>query len=169
MKQNDLDLTEIHPSNGGKYSPNLHKFLSSRNHRIARTYAHVYRDKDGVLWLGYLDEGFLMGARLMQVLCNGSKTPTFAFGNLGPLVEVEGFWPRYVEQGRCAIDTEHQMYFVGDDTRWAGDEEQRTCLWCGCSHQHRERWIEPVQRDRWVEGHNAKVSGERSESAGLPG
>lgn len=150
MKPNELDIKAIHPLKGAKFSPNLFKFLASRRQKVLARYARVYRDREGVLWLGYLDDYFLIGARLMQVLCNGSKAETFAFANLGPLSEVDGFWALYQEHGRCAIDPDHQMFFIGDDTRWSISGERRSCLWCGNAHQSRERWVEKVPRSRWV-------------------
>lgn len=150
MEPTNLDLASIHPRNGAKFSPNLHLFLSTHRNRGIGMYGRAYRDKDGVLWIGYLDDDYLIGARLMQVLCNGSKTQTFAFTNLGPLIEVEGFWEQYQAHGRCAIDPNHEMYFVGDDTRWTGDANHRACLWCGKASQKREHWVEEVRRERWV-------------------
>lgn len=150
MQPNDLNIDAIHPRNGAKFSPNLHEFLSCRRERLAVRYARVYIDKDGVLWLGYLDEGYLIGARLMQILCNGRKTETFAFGNLGRLIEVPEFWQRYMEVGRCAIDTQHQMFFVGDDTRWSVAGDVRKCLWCGNATQRRERYTRRTSHERWV-------------------
>jgi len=121
MTPNNLDLKLINPKNGDKYSPNLYKFLTSNRHSIAAIYALIYRDSQGVLWLGYRDEeGWFMGVRLMAALCSGRRADTFAyppkFGQT--LVEVKGFWMRYIRDGRCAIDKAHDMYFVGDKTRW---------------------------------------------------
>lgn len=109
MAPNNLDLTQIAPHLSTKYSPNLHKFLSSRQHRTIAAYGQVYRDRDGTLWLGYLDENCLIGARLMTILCSGLRAETWCFSNLGPLDEVPDFWRRYVEDGRCAIDIDHTL------------------------------------------------------------
>lgn len=152
MELNNLDLATIHPRNGAKFSPNLHKFLASEDRSLIRKYGRVYRDNEDTLWLGYQNDGYLMGSRLMQALCLGGKAPTFAYSlsDMAPLVELEGFWAQYQAHGRCAVDPEHLMTFVGDETRWAGDDEQRACLWCGNVHQTRERWVEQVPRERWV-------------------
>jgi hypothetical protein len=149
MKPNGLDLATIQPSNGAKYSPNLHQFLASPANRTMARYARVYKDKSGQRWLGYLDNDLLIGARLTQVLCNGRKTKHFGYVGLGTLVEVPDFWRHYQADGRCAVDPEHKMYFIGDGTRWEGDEERRRCLWCGKAHQQRNRWTELVSRESW--------------------
>lgn len=155
----ELDVKAIHPSNGAKYSPNLHKWLTQRERKHRAWTSSVFRDRDGVLWIGMLDEGaFLIGCRLMQVLCNGAKAESMAYPlkQLGTLEEVPDFWTRYAADGRCAIDTGHQMYFVGDDTRWHVVGDERKCLWCEKAHQRRERYTRTTEHERWVMGHNAR-------------
>lgn len=127
---NGLDLKAIHPRNGAKYSPNLHRWLAhpERRHR-ART-SFVYLDKDGVRWIGMIDNGDLIGARLMDVLCNGRKAISGAHRVLG-IAEVEGFWETYMAIGRCAIDPDHDMHFVGDAGRWIQlSPNHKACSWC---------------------------------------
>ena len=149
LNHNGLDVSAIHPRNGAKYSPNLHKWLTNRmsNHRAWTS--RVYRDENGTLWIGMLDLGDMIGAKLYGVLCNGSQEKSFCFVNLRGLVEVSDFWPRYVAEGRCAIDTAHDHHFVGDDTRWTQDGDTRACLWCGKVQQVMARWTETVERQEW--------------------
>lgn len=60
---------------------------------------------------------------------------------------VDGFWIRYLEIGRCAIDADHAEQFSAGD-RYTLDGDVRTCLWCGAKHQwtivprvvHDETW-----------------------------
>ncbi len=79
MQTNNLDIKAISPKNGDKYSPNLYKFLTSSRREITAMYGQVYRDKQGILWLGHRDEdGWFMGARLIAVLCQGRRVGTFA-------------------------------------------------------------------------------------------
>jgi len=146
---NNLDIAAIHPSKGAKYSPNLYSWLTKRgkNHRAWTSL--VFADNDGTLWIGMLDLGDLVGARLMQVLCNGDKAETSYWVNLAPLREIPDFWERYIAVGRCAIDPEHKMYFVGDDARWRTNGEHRECLWCGRHSQKLRRWVDPVERSTW--------------------
>lgn len=146
---NGLDVSAIHPRNGAKYSPNLHAWLTKRGKNHRTWTSRVFSDKDGTLWIGMLDLGDLVGARLMQVLCNGAKTETACWVNLGPLRELDGFWERYTAVGRCAIDPAHKMYFVGDDTRWQTAGNHRECLWCGAHVQRLRRWVESVERSAW--------------------
>lgn len=146
---NGLDTKSIHPKRGAKYSPNLHKWLTYRTKNHRTWTSRVYRDIDGVLWIGKLDLGHLIGARLIGVLCNGRKEESYCFVNLKGLVEVEDFWSRYVADGRCAIDTEHAQYFIGDDTRWTVDGDSRACLWCGKANQVLARWTKTVECKEW--------------------
>lgn len=151
MKPNGLEIKAINPKNGDKFSPNLFKFLSSRRRKFMAEYAGVFKDDRGWLWLGSRDEGWFHGARLLGVLCNGRKEQTFAYPHLAHrLTEVPDFWVRYVRDGRCAIDISHDMYFLNDDNRWKVEGDHRTCRWCGRVRQRLERYVEKVDRERWV-------------------
>lgn len=131
LNGNGLDVAAVHPRNGSRYSPNLHSWLVMRSRKHHAWTGRVYRDKDGTLWIGALEHGGLLGARLVSVLCNGSKVRAAA----GSACKAWSKWPRsrprYVRDGRCAIDTAHTQCFIGDDTRWAVDGDNRS-LACGC-------------------------------------
>ncbi len=153
MKPNGLDIKAINPKNAKKYSPNLFKFMTNPNKKIIAEYAAVYSDKQGVLWLGYRDEdSWFMGARLMAVLCNGRRCDVFAYPPVmgSKLVEVAGFWKRYVADGRCAIDKAHDMYFMNDQDRWTMKGNRRSCNWCGKVHQKKVRFVKKIKCERWV-------------------
>jgi len=150
---NGLDVAAVSPRNGAKYSPNLYKWLTMRSKKHHAWTSRVYRDADGVLWIGMLDLGDLIGARLVNVLCNGAKAESGCWVNMRDLVEVADFWPRYVADGRCAIDADHKMHFIGDDTRWTQDGDTRACLWCGKAQQVMARWTETVERWEWRDVH----------------
>lgn len=51
--------------------------------------------------------------------------------------------------GRCAIDPDHMMHFVGDDTRWLTDNDHRECLWCRKHSQKLRHWVESVEHSAW--------------------
>lgn len=76
------------------WSPNLQAFLNSRPH-----FRRIYFDPEhGIWWIGCVDVGgrFKAGAKLLAVLCNGSKTQTQSFSNkMCDRVEerTEQFWP----------------------------------------------------------------------------
>lgn len=146
-----LTLESIHPKLGARFSPNLHGFLKTRRNQSMLRFGRVYKDPEGALWLGYPDEEFFVGARLISVLCNGARTNTAAHVRVvRGLTEVEGFWNDYRRYGRCAVDPAHRMGFVGDDTRWTTNGDQRDCLWCGKASQRMRRWTETVERSEWV-------------------
>lgn len=149
LQPNGLDVRAVDPRNGAKYSPNLHRWLTMRNKKHHAWTSRVYRDEAGTLWIGMLDLGDLIGARLLNVLCYGTKAESCCWVNLRGLVEVADFWPRYVAEGRCAIDPEHARHFVGDDTRWTQEGNTRACLWCGKAQQVLVRWTETVERQQW--------------------
>jgi hypothetical protein len=146
-----LTLESISPKLGARFSPNLHAFLKNKRNQSILRFGRVYKDADGVLWLGYPDAEFFIGDRLISVLCNGARASTAAHVRVVKgLVEVEGFWNDYRHYGRCAVDPEHKMHFVGDDTRWSVKGDQRECLWCGKATQNMRRWTETVERSEWV-------------------
>lgn len=149
MKENGLDVATIHPQMGGKYSPNLYAWLTMPGKKHNAWMSRVYRDSEGVLWIGFMDDGFLIGARLMSVLCLGVKAQTAAWSDLGEMVEIDGFWRRYTAIGRCAIDAGHTMFFIGDNGRWLVEGETRTCQWCGNHTQRQHKIMETVERSEW--------------------
>lgn len=61
---------------------------------------------------------------------------------------VDGFWDRYLEVGRCAIDPGHQEHFSGPE-RFSIQGNIRTCLWCGCV-QHKVVTPRTVLDESWV-------------------
>lgn len=132
VADNGLDISAISPRCGAKYSPNLYKWLTHKGATHRARLCHVYKDGDGTLWIGMLDGDYLSGTRLMSVLCRGTKEATMAYPlqTFGPFHEVDNFWSQYMLHGRCAIDVEHVISFIGD-TRWSATASGHTCLWCG--------------------------------------
>lgn len=147
MPENGLELGSIRPEAGEAFSPNLFKFLKARPDVAA--VGQVYRDRNGVLWMGYEDRPYFIGVRMMEVLCRGRKAQTGAFATLWPMQIVEDFWKDYAAVGRCAIDPGHREHFLGSE-RWVTKEangRMRTCAWCGLSQMRREA-PSPKRRDR---------------------
>lgn len=136
-----IDVAAIHPKRGAKYSPNLYRWLTQRTRKHRTWTSSVFRDATGDLWIGTLDEStFLIGCRLMRVLCNGGRVESMAYPlkQIGPLEELPDFWERYTADGRCAIDPGHKMHFIGGDSRWRVTGDARECLWCGKAPHSRE-------------------------------
>lgn len=144
-----MDLTRIEPSNGAKYSPNLHGWLTNPRKKHRRMTSRVYRDRDGTLWIGMLDGKNLVGQKLMSVLVAGAQADSACWVNLKGLAEVENFWRDYEQDGRCAIDREHKGHFIGDESRWRVSGSERGCMWCGRHRQILRRWAEVVVREQW--------------------
>lgn len=146
---NGLDVNAVNPKNGAKYSPNLYRWLTTKGKKHRAWTSRIYKNADGVLFIGMMEGGDLIGALLIRVLCNGAKAESWCYTKADDMVEVADFWPRYMADGRCAIDTEHSMRFVGDDTRWNVRGDWRDCLWCGKAQQLMTRWTEVVERGQW--------------------
>lgn len=107
----------------------------------------------GLLYVGWgheghgLDDGYLMGSRLSDILCNGVRAFTAAFVPGMKFVEVPFWWEHYIQFGKCAIDPEHWLY--ADHERWevSEDGQTRRCLWCGNYEQHLH--TEMVSKTEW--------------------
>lgn len=147
-----MNLKEISPARSPAFSPNLYHWMHSEGHAykdggVAETIFRVLRGSKlaklygaGTLMIGchykqYKGDTDFSGALLMSVLCNGSKAKRVCYpGAANSLEVVKGFWNRYLQVGRCAIDPAHQEHFFGNE-RYSVAGDTRTCLWCGQTHQ----------------------------------
>lgn len=161
-----LRLSDLSPGRLAAFSPNLRRWMQQHAHfyRNGGVAESVYRVKPGTPTAENFGAGTLMigfplhghpgdtdfsGVRLMQVLCYGGKAGKWCFTHMAPdLDAIEGFWDRYLQVGRCAIDPEHQEHFIGGD-RYTLEGDIRTCVWCGCQQR---RLITPrtVYDESWL-------------------
>lgn len=146
LEKNGLDINQISPDKGTKYSPNLYRWLKKQPTAWA---FRVYRDQDNTLWIGVLDGRELIGSKLIGVLCNGAKEGTAAWQNIHA-VEVPNFWADYVSGGRCAIDSDHSVWFINDESRWRVDGNRRHCQWCGKASQRLVHQSKSANTTDWV-------------------
>ena len=134
---------------GPSHSPNLRKWLA-KNCKQWRGAPSVFKDLDGVLWIGWIDDGaWFIGNRLWRCLTVGAKAEVGCWTfPISELTEDADFWQRYEVAGRCAIDERHVANFI-DEGRWAGDDNHQTCTWCGKFERQKRRWQELVDREEW--------------------
>lgn len=145
-----VSLSDISPARGGKFSSNLHRWLvRDRQAYRSAAFPGVFTGKDGALWIGRWHDDYFVGVRLMGVLCSGLEAKKFAYRSPN-LVQVDDFWPKYANVGRCAIDPAHEEFFMGDETRWRLVEDTRTCLWCQACVQKRRSHTEQRLVETWV-------------------
>lgn len=145
----EFNVEDFNPKKSPKYSPNLYKWIKSQR----LSHPRIYRDKEGRLWIGLIDDKFpgdFLGCRLAGVLCEGRKErmgwrPNF----VSKITECIDFWSEYRQAGRCAIDPDHGEYFVGEESRWYQEGNVRHCLWCGKVTQQLYTWTETIQRQAW--------------------
>jgi hypothetical protein len=144
-------LKSIHPRKHPKYSKNLFAWLS---HCAPAELAmiEVYVDASSILWVGYIDDGFLVGQKLMLILCQGEKVERMAYPLIRfPAISLrDGFWEEYLSDGRCAIDRDHRMTFIDDQTRWVKlIMNRRKCLWCRKVVQQKVTKTRLVMEEVW--------------------
>ena len=127
-----------------RYSLNLWRWL--RKHRKHPLFVAISTRERGpydpkrtqpgdiYIGLGDLDQGWLHGARLSEILCSGTKASEWAFPPAYKFELIPYWWQGYIAGGKCFIDPEHLLYF--DKERWdeAPDGKERACIWC-CNHQ----------------------------------
>lgn len=105
---------------------------------------------EGSLYIGLghdLDDGWLHGARLSEIICQGAKSKEWAFPPKKQFVVIPDWWEKYISAGKCCIDPEHKLYI--DKERWlvAEDSLSRRCEWCG-KHEQRLH-TEMVPKTEW--------------------
>lgn len=132
-------LNKINPKNGKKYSPDLYRFL-----RHNPQYHQAYRDRDGLLYLGYMNDGFFHGQRIGAIL--SGRKQSYCYTGSSNWRELKGFWPKYIRIGRCVLDPKH-LYDYDGRYQPVG-KTGRQCQWCGAKMKLR-RWTEKVKRSRW--------------------
>lgn len=147
-----MRLKDIHPNKSPAFSPNLHRWMRHRGlaYLAGGVSDTVYRVRPGskmatmygagTLFIGhpysqYIGDTDFSGAPLIGVLCHGTKAGSSCLpGAMHSLEEVQGFWVRYLQVGRCAIDPGHEQHFIGGD-RFVIENDLRECLWCGVRHR----------------------------------
>ncbi len=145
---------DFRPDLDPKYSPNFYRFLTSRKRRLFAAYSTGYRHEDGSIWFGHIDpdsQTWFTGCQIMRIFCVGAGAEIFAHVGLAKhLTPIPDFWELYREKGRCAIDPEHKISFVGDEaSRYAYQGDVRTCRNCGAKHR-RVRHEEVVVSETWA-------------------
>lgn len=153
-------LALIHPAINPKYSPNLHAWIKKQFGTSTAPIVMTKPDTTGMRRVGALREiNWLSGANLNDVMCNGRKAKTWAImlSHTGATLNIDDtFWHRYIRDGRCAIDPEHDVFFIGGETRWLAvpakgrQPERRECQWCGHHVQVKLEWTETVHKSEWV-------------------
>lgn len=141
MKPRSL-ASQIDPKLDPKFSPRMFRWL--RRHPDE---CHVYRDKDGVRFIGKRGPGdsLVRGARLGGVL-TGRATDGCWLGSVG-WKEEKSFWQRYLKIGRCLLDPEHVWH--EDEGRFEQKSPRvRVCRWCGARLRLR-RWTRKITCSRW--------------------
>jgi hypothetical protein len=147
-------LPLIDPKLNPKYSPNLYKWILKNWSKVAPPVVVTKPGEFGGRYIGLLHEdGWMSASPLNAVLVRGIKEQTMAIHPNHSIAKAgadKAFWDRYIRDGRCAIDTDHQTHFIGGETRWKYDGKVRECLWCGNHAQVQLDWTEVVNHSAWV-------------------
>jgi hypothetical protein len=154
-----LRAAQIAPGKSPAFSPNLYAYLKAHGHfyRDGGIAEGVYAVRAGTkaaeefgagtLMLGFPDDAFFSGTRLISALCNGAKDVRMSYVIGNSVDPIPDFWDRYLLIGRCAIDPGHQEHFMSD--RFDVRADGRTCRWCG-HQQHKVVTPRVVYDEAWV-------------------
>lgn len=96
--------------------------------------------------LGNMDDGWLHGSRLSEIICNGTAATSFAYPPRMNFQIIDHWWGLYLAKGKCAIDPEHSLYY--DRERWEEQGNSRLCLWCGEFRQEKQTHLVERQGPR---------------------
>ncbi len=99
--------------------------------------SHIY------IGVGDLDQGWLHGARLSEIITNGTKAQSWAHPPNRKFVILKDWFEQYIKQGKCFIDPEHIFYHE----RWDEVDTERSCKWCD---RKEAKYIEMVPKESWV-------------------
>lgn len=116
-------------SDDEKYSPNLKAWLRKNARRLwPLEKLIVMQTPDGMKYIGWMDDGFLIGSNIGTVLCKGKHAETGAYLGSHKWTELKDFWTRYLKIGVCATDEDHSWY----KNRWQQiSKTHRVCRYCG--------------------------------------
>lgn len=141
------DYEQINPNRSPSYSKNLYHWLKVEFSHPAPMVS-VYNSQSGIPYIGFIDEGYFIGAKLFATLTYGVKAQAYAHtpkDTKGLVLSViDTFWDDYRRIGRCAIDPNHNVFFKDEDSRWVQNGKHRICQWCGAS-QHAETRIQEYE------------------------
>lgn len=151
------------PTSGSheKYSHNLSRFMRRRGVKVAERDRVLFApDNEHPTWCPeasrpenlYIgtadDEGWVYGARLSVVICQGGKAKTWAFVPrtfpMGVIDVTDDFLARYLMHGKCAMDPTHNLYGDRDRFTASDDRKARTCNWCDMAQKLHETTV-PAQ------------------------
>ena len=142
MPRNEPFLDAINPAiQGDKYSENLYKWLKKHwNYPVFVAFSRVCaisgnqldcdpnltQTQNIMLGFGDMEDGWVHGSRLSEIICQGTKAKSWAFGPKYQFVPLPDWIEAYKEKGKCFIDPEHRLY----TEFWHEEGEQRSCKWC---------------------------------------
>jgi hypothetical protein len=150
IDQHYLDL--INPKRHPRYSPNFWRHLGSYRNRPR---IGIYRDTESgergqSLWIGYPDDFFFVGTRLLSALCSDRRNRVAAYIGLTKLVEAPEMLEKYLEIGRCAFDPEHRISFQDERWEYNATGNLRRCVWCDNHTQQLTRAERIIIDETWV-------------------
>lgn len=113
-------------------SPRLAKWLKKNG--MTQGKAQVFRNADGLLFVGRKDGGLMVGQRLAPIVFGHYGTgKRYAYSSKG-FTELKSFWRRYEKIGVCALDPAHRFAVMDGVLRFKLPEEtsRRRVVVCAC-------------------------------------
>ncbi|CAM0054328.1 hypothetical protein VPHF89G1_0033 [Vibrio phage F89 g1] len=124
-------------------SQNLAKFARSRKYSSLKSHYGVYKDSNGELHLGFIDDTkCFCGRKLIRLACGDHQTFAYAIEN--PTDVTEWFIDEYKEKGMCAYtDMRHEWIKCGDDQSLP-DGYIRVCDHCGKEETLKSKMVRKI-------------------------
>lgn len=128
-KSLSVQLHELLKSEFNNSSQNLAKFARKRDYM--KNHNRILQSDSGVLYIGINDDGWLTGARLIDVACGRFQTWAFADKETANAKDVtEWFIEEYKAKGMCAYtDMRHEWDLTEPDSTLE-DGTTRSCIHC---------------------------------------
>lgn len=135
------------------HSENIRKFAKSKFRNGMKVYRIGFdcingkcSVDDGVLYFGYIQQGFFTGVKVRSVRCKMFNIHCYAFfggdsiHTVGYKDVTDWFIERYLEVGMC-VDGDSNHYLVGD-------EKLSSCKYCGKKYTRKHKMI---KKEWWEE------------------
>lgn len=137
-----LRLHKLINSSFENSSVNLAKFARCRKYQSLKKHYRMYKDANGDLHLGFIDDtNCFCGRKLIRLACGDNQT--FAYRLEAPEDVTEWFIEEYKAKGMCAYTDMRHEWKEGYDN-CSTDGTVRTCAHCGKAEILKSKMVKKI-------------------------